>query len=123
MLFPRSWNIFHVDLLQVLLKSLISYGKSTMVLPFNQILSTPLPYRTALHFLNTTGCMKVTCMIPNNLQTKMLKYSLLIPAKDQHKTFKINSPYHVVFDFLQDVIIGHNQFFCCRSICYIGKYT
>ena len=30
---------------------------------------------------------------------------------------------HIVFDFLQNVIIGHNQFFCCCSICYIGKYT
>lgn len=83
--FPRSWKIFHVDLLQVFLKSLISYGKSTMDLPFNQILSTPLPYRTALHFLNTTGYMKVTCMIPNNLQTKMLKYSLLIQQKTNIK--------------------------------------
>lgn len=60
----------------------------------------------------------------NNSQNKILKhFPLIIPAKDLHKSFKRNPPYHVVFDFLQDVIIGHNQFFCCRAICYIGKDT
>lgn len=67
--------------------------------------------------------MEVKDTILNNLHDKMLKYPIFIPAKGQHKTFKRNSPYHVVFDFLQDVVIGHNQFFCRCSICYIGKYT
>lgn len=67
--------------------------------------------------------MEVKDIILNNLHDKMLKYHLCIPAKGQHKTTKRDSSYHVVFDFLQDVIIGHNQFFRCCSICYIGKYT
>lgn len=72
-----------------------------------------------------TGYMEIKCIIVNNSQNKILKhFPLCIPAKDQHKSFKRNPPpYHVVFDFLQDVIIGHNQFFRCCAICYIGKDT
>lgn len=113
--FPSSWNISYVDHCNDFM------GNNPWI--FLSVSSSLHLCHIELH-LHPTGYMEIKCMIVNNSQNKILKhFALFIPVKDQHKSFKRNSPYHVVFDFLQDVIIGHNQFFCCCAICYIGKDT
>lgn len=62
-------------------------------------------------------------ILDKDLHEYMVKCHLSFWQKTNLKSLREIPPYHVVFDFLQDVVIGHNQFFCCCSICYIGKYT
>lgn len=46
------------------------------------------------------------------------------------KLVNLNNPqeryqilYHVVFEFLEHVVISHNEFLCCAAIRYVGKDT
>lgn len=114
--FPSSLNVFYVDDV-----TNVFIGNNPWI--FLLVSSSVHLCHTEL-YIYPTGYMEIKCTIVNNSQNKILKhFPLFIPAKDQQKSCKRNPPYHVVFDFLQDVIIGHNQFFCCRAICYIGKDT
>lgn len=77
-----------------------------------------LPHGTSFKGISYRGVHSLVTLCPICSKLTVLQTSLLMCS--QCRAMKGIKAYHVILDFLQDVIIGHNKFFCRCPVCYVG---